>query len=117
MKAQRGSGKKGESIAVNYLRGLGYTILETNYRFDRAEVDVVAKDKDVLVFVEVKTRRAASIGEPEDAVTRQKRDLIRKAAEGYLYSTRLADAECRFDVIAIKQIGGRDEISHIIDAF
>lgn len=117
MKRNSSLGKKGESLAVKYLKERGYTIVETNFRYERAEIDVIAKEKNVLVFVEVKTRRKNSLGEPEDSVTLRKRDQIIKAAEGYLYKRNLPEIECRFDVIAIKQSNGEMEISHFKDVF
>ncbi len=117
MKRQSSLGKKGESLAVEYLKGRGYTIVETNFRFERAEIDVIAREKGVLVFVEVKTRHKDSLGQPEDSVTVRKRDQIMKAAEGYLYKRNLPEMECRFDVIAIKQSNAETEISHFKDVF
>ncbi len=117
MKNRHSFGRRGESLAIGFLKKQGYTILETNFRFERAEIDLIAKDRGVLVFVEVKTRRKNTLGEPEDAVTGRKLDQIRKAAQGYLYKRDLADAECRFDVVSIKQSGDETEISHIRDAF
>jgi putative endonuclease len=117
LKTGRTLGMSGESLAVAYLKKRGYEILGTNFRFDRAEVDVIAKDKNVLVFVEVKTRRGGTFGEPEDAVTFKKRDQVRKAAEGYLFEHQLAGVECRFDVIAIKHSGKDTTVSHFRNAF
>lgn len=117
MKTRQGLGKKGETLAVEYLKKHGYAIVQTNFRFERAEIDVIAKEKDVLVFVEVKTRRRGSLGEPEDAITTRKRDQIVKAAQGFLYNSHLPEAECRFDVITIKQSYGKMEISHFKDVF
>jgi putative endonuclease len=117
LKTGRTLGASGEALAVDYLRRQGYEIVGTNFRFDRAEVDVIARDKDVLVFVEVKTRRGGAFGEPEEAVTFRKRDQIRKAAEGYLFEQRLAGVECRFDVIAIKGSGKDGTVSHFKDVF
>jgi putative endonuclease len=117
MKTRRSVGTKGEALALEYLQRQGYEIVQTNFRFDRAEIDVIAREKDTLVFVEVKMRRGKSVGEPEDAITLRKRDQIRKAAEGYLYKSDLPDADCRFDVISIKQRGRETEIYHLKDVF
>jgi putative endonuclease len=117
LKTGRTLGTSGEGLAVDYLKKLGYKIVGRNFRFDRAEVDVIAKDRDVLVFVEVKTRRGGTFGEPEDAITFRKRDQIRKAAEGYLFEHHLAGVECRFDVIAIKRSGTDSTVSHFRDVF
>jgi len=117
MKTRRSVGTKGEALALEYLKRQGYEIVQTNFRFDRAEIDIIAREKDTLVFVEVKMRRGNSVGEPEDAITLRKRDQIQKAAEGYLYESNFHDADCRFDVISIKQRGQGTEISHLKDVF
>jgi putative endonuclease len=117
LKTGKTLGASGEGLAVDYLKKRGYKIVGTNFRFDRAEVDVIAKDKNILVFVEVKTRRGGAFGEPEEAITFRKRDQIRKAAEGYLFEHRLAGVECRFDVIAIKHSRGDTTVSHFRDVF
>jgi putative endonuclease len=117
MKASKSLGKRGENQALEYLKKKGYEIVDTNFRYDRAEIDVIARDRGVLVFVEVKTRQANGIGEPEDAVTFRKRDQIRKAAQGYLFRQHLDNEECRFDVLAIEYGSGTANIRHIEDAF
>ena len=117
MKAGKTLGRSGEDLAVEYLKRQDYEILGTNFRFDRAEVDVIAKDGDVLVFVEVKARRSRSYGDPEEAVTRKKEDQIRRVAEGYLYEHNIEEVSCRFDVVAITYIEGRADVRLIRDAF
>jgi putative endonuclease len=117
MKASKSLGKRGEEEALNYLKNKGYEIIRTNFRYDRAEIDVIARDRGVLVFVEVKTRRVGSLGEPEDAVTFRKREQIRKAAQGYLFEQHLDNEECRFDVLAIECVSGTPSFRHIEDAF
>jgi putative endonuclease len=117
VKASHSLGQKGEALAIQYLEKLGYTILGRNFRYDRAEIDLIARDKDVLVFVEVKTRRPGSLGDPEDAVTARKQNQLVKAAEGYLHQFHLSGSECRFDVVAIEINGSRSNIRHITDAF
>jgi putative endonuclease len=117
MRANKSLGKRGEEEALKYLTNKGYEIVDTNFRYDRAEIDVIARDRGVLVFVEVKTRRAETLGEPEDAVTFRKREQIRKAAQGYLFKQHLDNEECRFDVLAIEYVAGTADIRHIEDAF
>ncbi len=117
MRATQSLGEKGEALAIEHLKRLGYTIVDRNFRFERAEIDVIAKDKDVLVFVEVKTRRPGSLGDPEDAITTRKRRQLVKAAHGYLYQFNLSEVECRFDVISVKESNGVTVISHYKDAF
>lgn len=114
---RRRVGTAGEELAVRYLRKQGYEILQTNFRFEKAEIDVVAREGDALVFVEVKSRRSKSFGEPEEAVTPRKQQQLRKAAEGYLFENGIDDVECRFDVLAIYFYEGKASIDHIQHAF
>jgi putative endonuclease len=114
---RRRQGEFGEKLAAQYLEKNGYRILEQNYRFERAEIDLIAEDGDELVFVEVKARSSKSFGEPEDAVTEQKENQIRSAAEGYLFENNIEDRTCRFDIIAVEFKNGIADIRHIKDAF
>ena len=93
--------KIGESLAVKHLKARGYRILAQNYRARRGEIDLIARDGEFIVFVEVKTRRSLKFGLPQAAVTLQKQRQISKVALAYLQSRNLLDAPCRFDVIAI----------------
>ena len=114
---KRRLGPEGEEIARRYLVGRGMEIVEMNYRFDRAEVDIIAREGETLVFCEVKTRDNDEFGPPEYAVTTRKQRQIRKAAEGYLYDHEIKEQECRFDVVAIRLVKGAPEINHIRNAF
>jgi putative endonuclease len=109
-------GREGENVAAEYLAGKGYAILERNFRRGRTEIDLVAAKGDLLVFVEVKTRRTAEYGWPEEAVSEQKADNIRSAAESYM---ELHDwnADVRYDIIAIVNEGEKPQIEHLEDAF
>ncbi|MFH0990518.1 MAG: YraN family protein [bacterium] len=98
---KRKKGSRGEEIAARYLQTRGYVILERNYRFERGEIDIVAKDGETLVFVEVKTRSSDAYGEPEDAVDDRKQGQLRTVAEGYLFDHEIENQSCRFDVVAI----------------
>ena len=93
--------KIGESLAVKHLKARGYKILAQNYRARRGEIDLIARDGEFVVFVEVKTRRSLKFGLPQAAVTWQKQRQISKVALAYLQAHNLLDAPCRFDVIAI----------------
>jgi putative endonuclease len=106
-------GAHGEDKATEHLQSAGYEILARNYRHDRAEIDIVARDGETVVFVEVKARRSKEFGRPEEAVGDAKRGQIRKAAQGFLLEHNLEDAPCRFDVLAIFN----GDINHIRDAF
>ena len=106
-------GKIGEKKAVKYLKKLKYKILETNYATRVGEIDVIALDKNVVVFVEVKTRKNNLYGAPSEAVNTDKIRKYYKVATEYLLLSGLQDIDCRFDVIEIED----GKINHIIDAF
>jgi putative endonuclease len=110
-------GKEGEEIARRYLREGGLTILQSNYRWVRAEVDIVAEEGEVLVFCEVKMRTNDRYGAPEYAITPKKQRQVKKAALGYLTEHKIRDRICRFDVVAIEQFGTATEIRHLRNAF
>ena len=116
-KHNKESGRNGEDLAVEFLLKKGYRILHRNFRFERGEIDVVADDGGVLVFVEVKARRSKQFGEPEEAVSLHKRAQLRKTAKGYLFRYEIDDTECRFDVIAIEYDRNVTSIRHIENAF
>lgn len=110
-------GNKGEEIACSHLIKRGYNIKNRNWRYNNAEIDIIATDKNTLVVVEVKTRSAAIYEEPRDAVTSQKINFLVHATEAYLLENEI-DLETRFDVIMIKWFGeGKFELQHIEDAF
>lgn len=110
------TGQKGEEIARDYLMSHGYQILETNWRFSKAEVDLIAMDGDVMVFVEVKTRSGEHFGFPEQFVSARKEQLMMDAAA--VYTSRVGhEWEIRFDIISIITKGNYYELTHIKDAF
>ena len=111
-------GKSGERAALRYLKNKKYKILAQNFRLFRGEIDIIALDKNTLVFVEVKTRKSTDFGLPEESVTPSKQRQIKRIAQGFLMRNNLQDAECRFDVISIlfdQNQGYR--IRHIQNAF
>ncbi len=109
-------GKRGELLACSFLTKKGYSILETNWRRKRLEIDIIALDGDELVFVEVKTRTTSIFGEPEEAVTPQKRRHLIQAANAYVIKSGY-DRGSRFDVISIIIENDNCTIHHIPDAF
>lgn len=123
MKGEEGSGNRsvgarGEEIAVAYLKGKKYVILERNFRCKGGEVDIVARDGRTIVFVEVKSRRSESYGPPQLSVTPFKQRQISKAALTWLAKNRQHDASARFDVIAILLLCHQvPAIDHIPNAF
>ena len=116
-------GDRGESLAAQYLEEAGYRILDRNYRYERAEVDLVCYDpsgasRGEIVFIEVKTRSGLEYGAPEEAVTDEKQTRIAHASEAYLYERRLEGAPARFDVVSIVLNQGRaPDITHFKNAF
>ncbi len=109
-------GKTGEEMALKHLRGLGYKILELNWHFGREEIDIIAKDGDTLVIVEVKTRATTWFGEPEFAVSRSKQKILVRAAEGYIMKHDL-NIDTRFDIISVIITPHEKKVHHIEDAF
>lgn len=110
-------GRLGEDLARERLKDLGYRIVKTNYRCPLGEIDLVARDGDVLVFVEIKTRRNEPLGQAKEAVTRRKQAQLSKVALAYMKSNNLWGSKARFDVVAIGLIDGKNEIEIIKDAF
>ena len=94
-------GKTGEDSASRFLAQQGYRILERNFSIPSGEIDLIALDRDTLVFVEVKTRTSDAYGAPELAVDSRKQARMTKAALAYLKSRKLHQMPCRFDVVAI----------------
>ncbi|OEK09864.1 hypothetical protein A8C32_10160 [Flavivirga aquatica] len=109
-------GKKGEQLAVDFLLKNGYEIKERNYRFDKAEVDIIAQINDILVIVEVKTRSTTDFGNPQDFVKPKQIQRLVKAIDKYITINEL-DVEVRFDIIAIIKEDKNFNIEHLIDAF
>jgi putative endonuclease len=114
---KRREGSRGENLAAEHLERTGYRIVERNYRFERGEIDLIAKDGEELVFIEVKARRSDAFGPPEDAITTQKQEQIKRVAEGYLFERQIEEQACRFDVVAITFNHGKADIRVIRDAF
>ncbi|MES2837464.1 MAG: YraN family protein [Bacteroidota bacterium] len=117
MAAHNELGKQGEELAVIYLQKNGYAILEKNWRYKKAEIDIIAKHNNTLIFVEVKTRETNYFGEPFEAVTSKKEALFNDAAEAYLEEKNLEN-EVQFDIISIVVSGkSKPLINHITEAF
>ncbi len=109
-------GKKGEQLAVDFLIKNSYDIVERNYRFDKAEVDIIAKKDDILAIIEVKTRSTTDFGNPQDFVKPKQIKNLVKAVDEYVNVNGL-DVEVRFDIIAIVKEGKSFKIEHLEDAF
>jgi len=111
------TGKKGEDIAVAFLKRAGYRILERNFKCPFGEIDIVAKDRDTVVFVEVKSRRSEEYGDPQVAVGLEKQKRISKISLKYLEEKHLYPCDARFDVVAIKMLPGGNKVELIQNAF
>lgn len=118
-KTTREIGNEGEELAAAYLESKGYKILDRNYHFEHAEVDIVAYDNETcIVFAEVKKRSSNKYGEPEEYVDQEKMENVYKAAEAWVYERRMDGAPVRFDVISIVQQGNEaPDIKHFENAF
>lgn len=125
MTHRRDIGVRGEEIAASYLEERGYVVMERNYRYERAEVDLVCYEPSadhaggMIVFVEVKTRTGTGFGLPEEAVSTAKRKQVTHAARAFLYERQLEGSPCRFDVVSILLAHEAEwpEIRHIRNAF
>lgn len=126
MAAHNDLGKLGEEMAVAFLQKEGYEILDTNWTFQKAEIDIIAKKENILAIVEVKTRSSIAFGLPQDFVSPKKIQLLVKAVDAYVNNKNL-DIEVRFDIIAINNEPKKSQsaqkedksfvIEHLIDAF
>ncbi len=117
MNQRQAFGKAGEELAVRYLKKKGYKVLEQNYTCPVGEIDIIAKDKKTIVFVEVKTRRSMSYGSARLAITPRKQRKISMTALYYLKSNHQMDQHARFDVVTVQSTGGTQEIDLIQNAF
>ncbi|MCD6544181.1 MAG: YraN family protein [Flavobacteriaceae bacterium] len=109
-------GKEGEQMAVDFLIKKGYEIKERNWRFKKAEIDIIAQSEKALIAVEVKTRSTDDFGDPQDFLKPKQKNLLITAMDEYVVSKDL-DVEVRFDVIAIIKNQKETKIKHFEDAF
>lgn len=109
-------GKSGEKRAKQHLLTLGYSILETNWRHGKYEIDIIASNANTIVFVEVKTRKSDTFGEPEVFVDKKKQNFLVAAAHHYLVANNI-NHEARFDIIAILETNGKSTLNHLEGAF
>jgi putative endonuclease len=109
-------GKQGEEQAVDFLQKNGYEILETNWIFQKAEIDIIARKDETLAIIEVKTRSSIDFGLPQDFVKPKKIQLLVKAVNEYVDQNQL-DVSVRFDIIAIHKNANNFNIDHLEDAF
>ena len=102
MNSRQETGRLGELAARRHLLSIGYTVVGTNVRCGRSEIDIVAEDKGTLVFVEVRTRRGKRLGAPEESITPRKRQQMLVAASKYLTMTNRWHRRWRIDVVAVE---------------
>lgn len=113
MKNRRQIGMEYERIAGEYLQTQGYEILEYNFHCRYGEIDIIAKQEEYIVFIEVKYRSSERYGEPLEAITKGKQRTISKCAQAYLYKNRMWDVSVRFDVVGMRE----NKIEVVRDAF
>ncbi|HDQ03559.1 MAG TPA: YraN family protein [Deltaproteobacteria bacterium] len=117
MKEKIDKGREGERIAASFLKKKGYRISEINYRCPLGELDIIAREKGEIVFVEVKTRHSNELGYPEQAVGTKKQKKLSQLALWYMQSKKIADVPARFDVVAITMLPEGNDIRLIQNAF
>ena len=100
-----------------FLERQGFRIVERNYVFAHGEIDIIAKEGDELIFVEVKLRRSGRFGSGVEAVTPRKQELLRRTAEGYVAQRGIENVVCRFDVVSLESVRGKLEFTHLRNAF
>ena len=110
---KRDFGNTGENLATEYLEKQGYTILERNFYCKQGEIDIIAKDKNEIVFIEVKSRSNKLFGIPSEAVTKQKIKHLFRTARYFLYKYKIINEYIRFDVVEILIKSGKFNINHI----
>ena len=106
----------GEELAFHALRRRGYKVLLRNYECALGEIDLIAKEKGALVFIEVKTRSTDAMGSPAEAVTSQKRRQIVRVAKYYLKRYGISDVACRFDVVSVKMPPNEEPVVEILES-
>lgn len=111
------TGKSGEKLAADFLRKSGYKIIATNYRNRLGEIDIIARDKDTLCFVEVKTRTSDRYGSPKEALSYSKQRHMAKAALFYLKEKGLLEKRARFDLVSITGIKEKPQFELLQNAF
>ena len=110
-------GKFGENLAARHLKKLGYKIICKNYRTKLGEIDIIAKEEDTIVFVEVKSRRTSTFGSPKYSITKKKQQQISKTALYYLKETNQSNVSARFDVVTVSSVNKKHDIEVIKNAF
>lgn len=110
-------GERGEAVAVQFLQRAGYLIVARNYHTRDGEIDIIARDEESLVFVEVKSTRMNTFGEPQTWVDERKQRRIGRAAEKYLRDNAIEECDCRFDIVTVDFSKNPPRVEHTSDAF
>jgi len=110
-------GKRGEELALKKVKRLGYKCIARNYRCPLGEIDLIARDGDCLVFIEIKTRKGKSLGYAKEAINERKKRQLTKVALAYMKAKNCINAKSRFDVVAINLSEGKEQIEVIQNAF
>jgi putative endonuclease len=110
-------GRLGEDLALKAIKRMGYKCIARNYRCPLGEMDLIARDGDTLVFIEIKTRRGKSLDYAKEAVDGRKKRQLSKVALAYMKENHCADVKSRFDVVAVNLGGHNEEIEVVKDAF
>ncbi|MCL4456723.1 MAG: YraN family protein [Nitrospirae bacterium] len=116
MRMMKTLGSKGEDIAADFLKKKGYKIIRRNYKTPLGEADIIVKDNNTIVFVEVKARTSDAFGQPFEAVNYRKQEKFKKIALYYLKHNKI-ELSVRFDVVSILSKDGKAEVNHIMEAF
>ena len=111
------TGKTGEDLAVDFLKNSGYRIIERNFRCKLGEIDIIALDRNILAFVEVRTKNLSSFCTPQETVTFSKQKKLQKLSLYYLAKKQIKNRDCRFDVVAIDLSKGKNGIELFKNAF
>lgn len=111
-------GKNAEDLAEKYLIDKNFKIIKRNFKFGRTgEIDIIAYDSDIIVFIEIRSKTNKEFGDPLSSITPGKIRRIKKSAEGYLYVNNIKDTEVRFDVITVDMTSNIPKLEHIPFAF
>ena len=116
-KNKKAFGNCGEDIAVKYLEKKGFAILHRNFRAERGEIDIIAREKDCIVFVEVKTGNSDKFGPPEERISMSKRRQLYKIAKAYIQDNPMPDVDYRFDAVIVDGTPHNHEIRYYENAF
>lgn len=117
MNLRQNLGRYGEDRAANFLQDRGYVIIERNWRSRTGEIDLIAREKDRLVFVEVKTRNGSGFGHPFEAITAEKMARMRRLVADWCATKQISGIKVRLDAISVLISGGRVSIEHLKEVF